>query len=476
MTFRIAGTAATLLAAAGMASLAEIALRRRSADIFGWNESFLIGAGICAAVLFPLSILAPHGALDVLAFSILLAAAVIPIRVVRALRAASSERRRSLARGNARDIVIPAFAAVVIGLFWILSLRTAFAWDGFQIWATKAFLLFKDRALRPELWPGSVYEGRSGRTVGYPPLVPLFEALTARIVGNFEFLDLKAVFVVFFASLLISTAKAARAVVASIPGRLALMAMIASLPIFTSRPMVGGNADLAVAAVVAAVAAAWLCRDSRDGRWNSPVPWLLGTLLTAKSEGLILFLVAAAAAGVLAVAGHRTRRDAPGLGGILVAAAFLADRVLYLRWTSIPDRTIEPIGAASLLRAFRRIPEVARLCGLELVRIPQWGLFWPAFGVASVIALSRACRRQKAVALASLLGLLSYSSLFLLTNWPVELHVAQAYGRLLAQLAPAAGITLLAGYRAAWTPAGSKPDLPRPGGTADRRPASRTAG
>lgn len=476
MTFRIAGTAASLLAAAGMASLAEIALRRRSADVFGWNESFLIGAGICAAILFPLSILAPRGALDILALSVLLAAAVIPIRLVRALQAANPRGRRSLARGNAWGIVIPAFAAVVIGLFWILNLRTAFAWDGFQIWATKAFLLFKERALRPELWPGSVYEGRSGRTVGYPPLVPLFEALTARIVGHFEFLDVKAVFFVFFASLLISTAKAARTVVASVPGRLAGVAMIALLPVFTSRPMTGGNADLPVAAVVAALAATWLCRDSREDRWNSPLPWLLGTLLTAKSEGLILFLVAVATAGVLAASGRRTQHDAPGLGGVLVAASFLADRVLYLRWTAIPDRTIEPIGAASLLRAFQRIPEVARLCGRELVQIPRWGFFWPAFGVASVIALSRASRRQKALALASLLGLLSYSALFLLTNWPVELHVAQAYGRLLAQLAPAAGITLLAGYRAARTPPGSKSDPVPSRGTSDRQPASGTAG
>jgi hypothetical protein len=62
------------------------------------------------------------------------------------------------------------------------------------------------------------------------------------------------------------------------------------------------------------------------------------------------------------------------------------------------------------------------------------------------------------VALTALLALLSYSSLFLMTNWPVELHVAEAYGRLLAQIAPAAGITLLAGCRAARIPEESKSD------------------
>jgi len=473
MTFRIAGAAAALLAAGGMASLAEIALRRRSKDVSGWNESFLIGAGICAAALFPLSLIAPRAALDVVAFSLLLAALLIPIRFARAFRAraAGSEEGRAPGRG----VVISAFIVVAVGVFGILDLRTAFAWDGFQIWATKAFLLFKDGALRPEMWPGSVYEGRSGRTVSYPPLVPLFEALTARIEGRFEFLDLKPVFALFFASMLISVAKAARAIAASIPGRLALVAMVTSLPVFTIRPMLGGNADLAVAAAVAGLAAAGLGRESRDGRWNSPVPWLLGTLLNTKSEGLILFLLAGAIAGALTLTDRRRRRDALGLGGILVAGLFLADRVLSLRWTSIPDHTIEPIGAASLARAFRRIPEVARLCGAELVRVRQWGFFWPAFAVSTVIVVGFAPRRHKALALAAFLGLLTYSALFLLTNWPVPLHIAQAYRRLLAQLAPAAAITLFAGYRTARMRTGSKPDPGDPTGTVDRRTASEIA-
>jgi hypothetical protein len=35
---------------------------------------------------------------------------------------------------------------------------------------------------------------------------------------------------------------------------------------------------------------------------------------------------------------------------------------------------------------------------------------------------------------------------FLFTTWPVELHVAQAYFRLLAQLAPAAVAVTVLGY------------------------------
>ena len=447
MNFRIAGTAAAILVGAGFACLAELALRRRSTDVFGWNESFLIGAGGCAAFLFPLSLVAPRRALDAVAVCIVLALAVIPIRIARAWRQRRGGQGRPAPPGAA-DIFSFAFVVFAVALFWVLNLRAAFAWDGFQIWATKAFLLFREGGLRPELWAGSIYEGRAGRAVNYPAIVPLFEALVARILGRFEFLDLKPVFVLFFASMLLSTLKAARSVTLSRLERFGVVAMIAALPAFTSRPMVGGNADLPVAACVAALAAAWLSPDSRPGRWNSAVPWLLGSLLAAKSEGLILFAVAIVSAAAMTPVEDPARRLRFGAGAVLVGAALLADRLVYLRWTAVPDRLIDSPNPTTLVRAFDRIPDVAALCARELVRVREWGFFWPAFVVASLLVVWASPGRQRSVALASLLGLAAYSAIFLMSSWPVRLHVAQAYGRLLAQIAPAAAITMLAAYRA----------------------------
>ncbi|HEY1433908.1 MAG TPA: hypothetical protein VGG65_00955, partial [Thermoanaerobaculia bacterium] len=53
----------TALLAAAFAAVGETTLRRHSRDLVGWNESFQIGMGICAAALFPLSLVLPHGAL-----------------------------------------------------------------------------------------------------------------------------------------------------------------------------------------------------------------------------------------------------------------------------------------------------------------------------------------------------------------------------------------------------------------------------
>jgi uncharacterized membrane protein len=63
------------LLAIGFTMCGELLLRRRAENLAGWNESFLVGAGVCAAFLFPLSVLLPRKALG--AVLVLLAAATL---------------------------------------------------------------------------------------------------------------------------------------------------------------------------------------------------------------------------------------------------------------------------------------------------------------------------------------------------------------------------------------------------------------
>ena len=435
--------AAALFVAAGFASLAETILCRRSTDVFGWNESFVIGASGGAAVLFPLSLVAPTKALDLVALAVSLSAVAIPWRIARSFR-------RPPGPGASPPLRLPLALtlSIVPGvlLFTVLCLRTAFAWDAFQIWGTKALLLFRDGGLRPELWPGSLYEGRSGRTVNYPALLPLFEALAARVRGRFDFMDLKPIFPIFFLSLLLSVVRGVRAAASSRALCLSAILVMGFVPVATSRPVLGGNADLPLAACAAALAAAWLAPNPRAGRWNSATPWLLGSLLAAKSEGLILF-GAALAAGAIVSAGRLSRAKVRShAAGAAVALALLAGRIGYLRWTAIQDRTIDPPSDQSLARALVRIPEVARLCGSELMRFREWGFLWPAFLLLALAAVARAPGRGRVVALAALLGTAAYSAIFLQTSWPVRLHVNQAYSRLLFQILPVAVIAMVCGY------------------------------
>lgn len=476
MSLRLPETALALAVACGFASLAELCLRRRSRDLLDWNESFLIGAGLAAAVLFPLSLLLPARALETVLVVLAVSAAAVALRTLFLARRAAPEGPQT---GSERPDTSPTAVLLflVIGAaataFWALDLRAAFAWDGFQIWATKAFLLFQRHALTPEMWPGSVNEARSGRTVTYPNMLPLYEALVASLRGRFDFLGVKPIFLGFYLSMLVSTYRGAAARhhppspsprgegQAGRPGKrllarglpLATVALLALLPTFTSRQSTGGNADLPQAAAVAALGAAWLAEDPRAGRWNSPVPWLLGALLMVKSEGIILFAVACLAAMLLAIGRGFLSKLHANAGSLAVGSILLAGRILYLRWTTVPDLLCGPIDTAHLAQAWERVGLVTRLSFRELADFRQWGFFWPAFFVSSLVAVRWGGARAKVLALATALAVAAYTGIFLFTNLPVQLHVEQAYRRLLTQIAPAAVATLAAAFTVLTSPA-----------------------
>ena len=101
MSFPAAAIGLTGLLAWGFAATGEAVLRRRSEGVQGWNESFLVGAGTCAAALFPISLLLPRRALDALMILIGLCLAGSVVTHVRQ----RSRRRRRHARarlGHAR--------------------------------------------------------------------------------------------------------------------------------------------------------------------------------------------------------------------------------------------------------------------------------------------------------------------------------------------------------------------------------------
>jgi hypothetical protein len=330
-------------------------------------------------------------------------------------------------------------AAVVALCFAALDFRYNYGWDGFQIWATKAQLLFVRGGLTRDWYPGDVYELRH---VPYPPLVPLYEALLSLLRGGFDFDKLKPVFLVFFVSMLVSMFSALRA--AANP-RLAAVGtlMLALVPSLSTSWAASAYADMPQAAMLAGVMAA--CLSPGD----SALPWLIGGLTVVKAEGTIL--AALACAGILLSwflekpRGFfaRVRREA---GNIAIVACLVGLRLAYQRWSRGPDDVYGSFDAAHLRMAIGRIPHVARLCVRELVQFSRWGLLWPAFLAAAIVLLVRGGAREKSVAMATALAAMVLAIPFLFTTWPVELHVAQAYFRLLAQLAPAAVAVTVLGY------------------------------
>lgn len=420
--------------AAGFAAVGEVVLRRRSRGFAGGNEAMLVGMGVCAAALFPLTLAFPRGA--VVAEAVVIGACVLWAAVARFRGPRPAGKTARSAPDPVARFILAAVALVAIG-FVALNFRFTYSWDGFLIWATKAQLLSHSGGLTREWFAGDVYDLRH---LAYPPLVALYESLVSLCRGGFDFDKFKPIFLVFYLSMLVGTYAAARAVVSA---RLAAAAtlLVCLIPALSTRNAAGAYADMPQAAVVAGVVAAGLCR--RD----DALPWLLGALTTVKAEGIILatlgcfavllFWLLESPRGVFRTAARRAR-------GVAVVAIFLILRIAYVRWIHAPDDVYQE----RLALALSRIPFVSWRCFIELMDPRHWGLFWPAFLAALVMVLRRGETRARCLAAATGAGLAVLMVPFLFTNWPLELHIAQAYSRLMAQLAPAAATVIVLGYDA----------------------------
>ena len=425
----------SVVLAAGFACVGEIALRRRSSQAASWNESLLAGMGACAAALFPLSLVFPTGA--VLATAVLMFLASAWVATGRLLRR-SAPSRDAPALDRTTRLVLGATALVAM-CFGALNFRYNYFWDGFQIWATKAQLLSVTGGLARDWFPGDVYDAR---LAAYPPLVPLDEALLSLLRGGFDFDRLKAVFPIFYVSMLVSMFSALRA--SAGPRRAAVgTLMLALVPTLSTRTAAGACADMPQAAMLAGVVAA--CLNPGD----AALPWLIGGLTTVKAEGMIL--AALACAGILLFWVLESPRGFPGrvrreAGNIAVVLGLVGLRLAYVRWSRAADAVYAPLDAPHLREAMGRIPQVAALCLRELANFPRWGLLWPAFLAAAIVLLVSGSARERSLAIATFLATLVLGVPFLFTTWELDLHVKQAYFRLLAQLGPAAIAVVILGY------------------------------
>ncbi len=440
------GFAALLVCA--FAALGVLLLRRWPRDAFGWNASFLAGAATCAAALFPLSVALPGTALA--ATGVVLGVALVAVAGWRLRKAPADTLPRRPAAKNALSVTLFVAVAAVAMVYVVLDLRYRFFWDGFQIWASKAQMLSVGGDLSRSWYAGESYDRR---LLAYPPLVPMLEALFARLRGAFDFDALKPVFLVFYLSLLVSTYAAARSRLSE-PAALLATLVVSLVPGLSTAYAAGGYADLPLAAVVAgAVAAAFRAEDARA------LPWTIGAMTVVKNEGLLLAAAACLAVAAFWILPGVRSAAARAVGhwrGITVVGAFVAVRFAYLAWLRDADTTFRSLLApGSLAESRRRILHVARISVESMLDVSQWGVLWPAFAIAGIFLLARGCARERCLAAAVALGLAADSAIFLQTNWPLELHVAQAMPRLLSQLSPAAVLAVM--FAAARALRGARP-------------------
>jgi hypothetical protein len=282
--------AIALALAFGFAAVGDLLLRRPSRGLLAWNQSFIVGAGFAATLLFPLTLIfGPYTLKAVLA----------------GLAIAAMWRLRHLRPQPQAPRPEPLLSWLLAAGFIVLGLH--FTGDGLDIWAGKALALLQHGSLTSKLSP-------MAREVVYPNLVPLYEALLAQIRG-FEWNELKAISPVFYWSLLISVYHAARKLLTRPQALLVVLlaGLLALSPLF--------GADMPLGAAVAAVIAAAL-----DSESPAAFPWLVATLIATKSEGLILAGIAIACAA---------RRSWHRSAIVIAGAVFL--RWAYVDWAGVYD-------------------------------------------------------------------------------------------------------------------------------------------
>jgi hypothetical protein len=441
----VANVLRLLALAAGLATIGELILGRRARDLFDWNRAFLIGASALAALLFPVCLLLGEHALSTVTVTVLL------LLIGRGIYAISRRQTRDWLGSFARPLerwpefdmatrlgIIAVLGSLIV-FTWLTCLR-GYAWDGLQIWATKAMVLHDRGMLTRDLLRG--YGTNVDRVVNYPQLLPLLEAMNARLAGQFDWMPAKLACVPFYLSLILSIYRASRPAMSRALA-LAVVLVTALLPCIGGSTSFGGYADMPLAALAAASVAEAVRPGARQQGFRSPLAWCLAGLLTAKSEGILLLVIGCAVIAVYCWGeNRRCWADAKVVQAGMVILLGLLLRVWYLSWTGIGDPDFWPNGGTKLADALPRLPLLPGLCAKLMFNWSNWAFFWPAFGVASLTIVWFARDVYRYVLGAVWLAILADSGMFLLTNWDMALHIESAYDRLLSHVAPIAAVCI----------------------------------
>lgn len=330
-----------------------------------------------------------------------------------------------------RRIFCLAALPLIAAVGW-LAATTPFQWDGLFVWEMKA------RAVQVEGGVPLDYlrdDSRGWSHPIYPLLVPLLRVWTQGWLEAPHEGFGKLVEVLFFVvavGLLASLGSRVGAVAGATA--LALLALTPRLLVLDGSAT-SGYADFAVfvfyGGAVQFLAYALWREEPGDlaiaGLLAAALPWTKqeGTLLLAVFVGLALLTL-----------GQRAWRNLHQLAapGILVAASWAA----FVRLAHVQSAVVfDPPSLEGLRERLHLSGEIGRAC-LDLALAPQaWGLFWPLFLFALVIAPRALSRRLPVLCcLAVVVPACLYGATYLFTRWrPVTLHVESSFTRLMLQLA-----------------------------------------
>jgi hypothetical protein len=353
--------------------------------------------GLSVLLLIAIALLVAGVSLPFGAF-VLLGLGVATLGVVIGWQRGSSVERFTIPPLKRIDRIVLVASAVTFGAFALVSLpeyasAPTVAFDSWAIWTPKAIALFSYDTLKPEFWTAPTYASMHQE---YPIFLPMLESLHFRAIGR---IDTQSVHDQLWVLLL--AFPWALGYLASRSGRAAVWAPIAlgaaAAPAIVT-VMVSGYADVPLVVFLSSgVLALGLWIDGGDRADLALATILLAGAAGIKQEGLIVGLVALAAAALVRLPDWRRLGELAAAGSVLVLTV-----LPWELWVSAHDlpKEIHPSNAIKpgfLADHADRVWPSLRVLYSELLDEGRWSFFAPLAILVVVMALvSRRAQRAAA--------------------------------------------------------------------------------
>jgi hypothetical protein len=331
-------------------------------------------------------------------------------------------------------VACSAVIALELGALVFASARTELGFDAVFNFELKARLAFENET-RGQL--PLAYFADASRVWShprYPLLVPFAEFWVYEWLGRVDQHLVKFLFPMYYVALAVMVGGAIQRRTGT-EGALAAVVAMGTLPSLMVIPgAISGYAEVPLAAAIAAAISCCFL-GIRTGR--AETFWLAGALSAiaawTKVEGGVLALCL----GIAGLLGGG-RRAAPML---MVPLAIMLPWSLFQQSYGFAEKDFPSLTPQVAIANLDRMPLIVGLVARELVTPGHWGLIWPAFGAACVLAAWQRRWSLEDAMLASvvIVPLFAYAFAYLFSSWPdVGNHIRTSFGRLLVPLAPTA--------------------------------------
>ena len=425
-----------------VAGHALLQMMNRSTPLFWferWAIAYLLGFAVLSAfwlVLSPLFGLV--GPLWLVSASCAVMVLLARFYRVTAVRSETPPRRL-----RPDEMILAGIIALECAALFGAAFLTSLGFDGVFNFEWKARMMFDGAGRLPLEYLSDT--SRNWSHPQYPLMIPFAELWIYQWLGRADHEAVKILFPLFYLTLL---ALACGAVRRAVDTRVALAAgaALGVMPPLTLLPgAASGYADVPLAAAAAGtVSFAYLALKSgaRDAA-------ILAGLMAAvaawtKIEGLV---IAGSVAALVALARALQPPLERRLGVVDCLAVAMIPAVLLAPWLwvqqayGIAAADFVTMNVSNGFAGARRIPVILDLVARELLRPGHWGLLWPAWLMATLLAVTR--RRTDTTAM-FLIGVVAvplamYVIPFMYSSWAdAGEHVKTALPRLLVPLAPIA--------------------------------------